>query len=134
MDARFERRVVRTKCALELVIPIGPIFVDDFLQYGLENFIAGFRQSVRLRVVRCAFLVHNRVMVCERTYYLIDEVSTLVTNELYWTSVTEPEVLIHKFSRGLALFRNREPSAGVVHGPIPIRGCTLHKGATDGDV
>ena len=100
MDARFERRAVRPKCALELVIPIGPIFVDDFLQYGLENFIGGFCQSVRLRVVRCAFLVHNRVMVCERTYYLIDEVSTLVTQELDWASVTALEMLVHESSHG----------------------------------
>ena len=35
---------------------------------------------------------------------------------------------------GVVLYRGREPSAGVVHGPIPIRGCTLHKGASDGDV
>ena len=100
MDARFERRAVRPKCALELVIPIGPIFVDDFLQYGLENFIGGFCKSVRLWVVRGALLVHNRVVVCELTYYVIDEVSTLVTNELDWASITAPKMLVHEFSRG----------------------------------
>ena len=100
MDARFERRAVRPKCVLELVIPIGPIFVDDFLQYGLENFIGGLRQSVRLRVVRGAFLVHDRIVVCELTYYVVDEMSNLVTHELNWTSVTAPEMFVHEFGRG----------------------------------
>ena len=35
---------------------------------------------------------------------------------------------------GVVLFHVREPSAGVIHGPIPSRGCTLHKGASDGNV
>ena len=76
------------------------VFIDDFLQYGLENFIGRFRQSVRLRVVWCALLVHNRVVVCELMYYMINEVSTLVTNELYWASVAAPERLVHEFGRG----------------------------------
>ena len=38
------------------------------------------------------------------------------------------------FSGGLILFRGRETSAGVIHGPIPIWGCTLHECASDGDI
>ena len=100
MDSRFESRTIRPQRALEFVIPIGPVFIDDLLQYGLEDLIGRFRQAVRLRVVWCAFLVHYRVVVCKLTYDMIDEVPTLVTNELDWASVTTPKMLVHEFSRG----------------------------------
>ena len=100
MNTRFERRAIRPKCTLELVIPIGSIFVDNFLQYGLENLIGRFRQAIRLRVVGCAFLVHHRVVVCQLMYDMIDEVPTLVTDELDWASVTAPKMLVHEFSCG----------------------------------
>ena len=38
------------------------------------------------------------------------------------------------FGCGVVLFRGREPSAGVIHGPILGGWCTLHEGASDGHV
>ena len=38
------------------------------------------------------------------------------------------------FGGGVVLFRGREPSAGVIYGPIPSGWYTLHEGASDGHV
>ena len=38
------------------------------------------------------------------------------------------------FGCGVVLFHGREPSAGVIHRPIPGGWTTLHEGASDGHV
>ena len=70
-------------------------------------------------------------MVCELTYYMINEVPTLVTNELYWASVAAPEMLVHEFGRGcrrvVPLSLSLDPFGAVVRGHddilIPRTGC-----------
>ena len=80
MDARLESRTICPHRALKFVIPIGPVFIHDLLQDGLEDLY--------------------RVVVCKLTYDMIDEVSTLVTQELDWASVTALEMLVHEFRHG----------------------------------
>ena len=100
LNAHFERRAISPKCTLELVIPIGTVLIDDFLQDSLENFVGSLCQSVGLQVVRCSFLVYPRVVHCKVPNDVIDEMSTLVTDEVNWASILALEMFIHEFGRG----------------------------------
>ena len=99
MDARFKGCPVRPESTLEFAVPIGSILVNDFLEDSLENLVGGLGQAVRLWVVRRAFLVHDRIVVCQLPDDMVDEVPPLVADELDWASVTAPQVFIYKFRR-----------------------------------
>ena len=85
---------------MELVIPIAVVLVDDLFQDCLQDFVSRFHQSVCLRVVRCSFLMYDRVVRCKFPNDVIYKVPTLVTNSLDGASITAPEMFVHEFGRG----------------------------------
>ena len=100
MDARLKGCPVRPESTLEFGVPIGPILVNDFLEDSLENLVCGLGQTVRLRVVRRAFLMYSRVVCGEFTNKGIEKMPALVSGELYWTFKTEPYVFVNGFGHG----------------------------------
>ena len=44
--------------------------------------------------------MHDRVVVFKLPDYVVDEMPTLVTHELDWTSVTAPKMFVYEFGRG----------------------------------
>ena len=75
---------------MQLIIPIGAIFVEDFLQDVLQGFICRLDQAIGLRVVWRAFLVNHRVMCCKFPDNPIEEMGPLVTDELDRADKTAP--------------------------------------------
>ena len=74
--------------------------------------------------------MHDRVLVCKLTDYVVDGMPSLVTHELDWTSVTAPKMFVYEFGRGccrvIAEGFRLDPFRAVVRGhydvPIPCSG------------
>ena len=86
-----------------------PLWLALFkLSYACYSVLAEFEelfqpilfQSVCLRVVRCTFLVYDRVVRCKFPNDVIDDVPTLLTNKLDWESIPAPKMFVHEFGRG----------------------------------
>ena len=75
---------------MEFGVPIGPILVYDFLEDSLENLVCGLGQTVRLRVVRRAFLMYHHVVRGELADNVIEKMPTLIADELDRASKTTP--------------------------------------------
>ena len=79
---------------MQLLIPIGSIFVDDFLQNGLQCLVGGFSQSISPRVVWCALLLYYDIMVRKPLSDLVHEMPFLVVDKFNQTSESAPNVFI----------------------------------------
>ena len=73
---------------MQLVIPVGVVLVHDLFEDGLQYFIRGLGEAIRLRVVWRAFLMYNRVVHGELADKVIEKMSTLITDELDGASKT----------------------------------------------
>ena len=78
------------ECIVKLFIPIGVILGHDLFEDGLQYFICGLGQAVRLRIVWHAFLMYNRVVQGELADNVVEKMSTLITDELNRASKTAP--------------------------------------------
>ena len=58
----FECHAICPKRAMELIIRIGTIVVDDFLKDILQRFVSGFGKAIGLRLVGCTFLVDDDIV------------------------------------------------------------------------
>ena len=93
-------RAIHSEFATQLVILVGAIFVYDFLKDDLYYFVCGLSQSISLGIVRCTVLVYHRVMRAELPDNFVNEMFTLIADELDGAAKSTPQVFVNKFCCG----------------------------------